>query len=137
MEINFPAVVVVAIIQMVIGMVWYGPLFGKKWMEFMGMVGKSPEEIKAMQKTAGPLYAIQFILSLVVNVFLAMLVASMNYGGVHTALLVWFGFVMPIQAGGVLWDNMSSKMKAQKFLVMTGYQLIGLVIAGFMFQTWM
>ena len=137
MHVNILAVFVAAIVQMLIGMVWYGPLFGKKWMEFMGMVGKSPEEIKAMQKAAGPMYAVQFVLSLIVNVFLAMMVMNMSYGGLHTALLIWSGFVMPIQAGGVLWDNMTGKVKLQKFLVMTGYQLVGLLVAGVIFQYWM
>ncbi len=31
-QINLLAVVVCAIASMVLGMLWYGPLFGKKWM---------------------------------------------------------------------------------------------------------
>lgn len=33
MEINFLALVVAALVTLVVGFVWYGPLFGKAWMQ--------------------------------------------------------------------------------------------------------
>ncbi len=135
MDIPFISIFVVAIIQMGLGMLWYGPfLFGKKWMEFMGVAGKSETELKAMQKDAQVLYIIQFLLSLLINTALAYAVSRGLVRGPVTAFAIWFGFIMPIQASAVLWDNLSKRGKWQKFLIMTGYQLISLLVAGLIFE---
>lgn len=46
MNINIWAVLACAIISMPIGAIWYGPLFGKKWMEIVGM---KEEDVKARE----------------------------------------------------------------------------------------
>ncbi|MBI3341870.1 DUF1761 domain-containing protein, partial [Candidatus Curtissbacteria bacterium] len=35
-QINYMAVVAAAVVNMVLGFLWYGPLFGKPWMKMMG-----------------------------------------------------------------------------------------------------
>jgi hypothetical protein len=135
MDINFLAVFVVAVLHMIIGMVWYGKLFGKKWMEFMGTTNMSEAEMKAMQKASTPLYGIQFVMSLVSNSFLAYAISLGLASGVMTAFVLWLGVIMPIQTG-VMWDNMSGKTRVQKFLVLAGYQLVCMLIAGCIFQAW-
>ena len=35
--VNYWAIVAGAVLSMVIGAIWYGPLFGKKWMEIVGV----------------------------------------------------------------------------------------------------
>ena len=51
--INFAAVLVAAIVGFIIGILWYGPLFGKSWMRLMGMTDKQLKEArqKGMGKT--------------------------------------------------------------------------------------
>ena len=44
--INYLAVVLAALAAMVIGFVWYGPLFGKQWMALMGFTPQSMDEAK-------------------------------------------------------------------------------------------
>ena len=41
MEISFGILGLAALVPMVIGFVWYGPLFGKTWMEEMGFTEAS------------------------------------------------------------------------------------------------
>lgn len=58
MTINYWAVLACGVISMVAGAIWYGPLFGRKWME---IIGANPDDIEArkkMQKSAGPLYLV-------------------------------------------------------------------------------
>ncbi len=43
-SINWIAVVVGVIVSNVLGFLWYGPLFGKRW---MAMIGKTEDEIEA------------------------------------------------------------------------------------------
>ena len=33
MQVNFLAIIVCAVVSMIVGTIWYGPLFGKKWMK--------------------------------------------------------------------------------------------------------
>ena len=51
-------ILIAAVINMALGMAWYGPLFGKKWMDYAGYTDADREE---MQKTAGPGYVISLI----------------------------------------------------------------------------
>ncbi len=59
MEINYLAILVCGVLSMVIGAIWYGPLFGKKWMEICGVNADDLNARKEMQKGAAPLYAVQ------------------------------------------------------------------------------
>jgi hypothetical protein len=59
MEVNYWAIASGAVLSMIISPIWYGHLFGKKC---MGIVGVNPADLEArkkMQKSAGPLYAVQ------------------------------------------------------------------------------
>jgi hypothetical protein len=57
------AVVVAAIVSMVIGGLWYGPLFGKMWVELSGMTEEKVATAKA--KGMWKSYLIMFIGSLI------------------------------------------------------------------------
>ena len=60
-SVNYLAIVAGAVFSMILGFVWYGPIFGKKWMEIVGVDPKDLEARKQMQKSAGPLYGVQFL----------------------------------------------------------------------------
>ena len=135
--VNYWAVFTGAILSMVLGFVWYGPLFGKKWMEIVGVNPDDQEARKKMQKSAGSLYGVQFVLTLFQVTVLAYLVAdSQGDGGVERALWVWSAFIIPSLAGAVMWTNESSKMKWARFLIQGGYQLVLFVIFGLLLQFW-
>lgn len=135
--INYWAVAVGAVLSMVIGAIWYGPLFGKKWVEILGVDMSDPETKKKMQKSAGPIYLVQFILTLFQVLVLAHLVAeSDRVGGVERSLWIWAAFVIPTLAGSVMWTNDSSKVKWSRFLIQGGYQLILFVAFGLLLQYW-
>ena len=64
MIINYWAVLVCAVLAMALGFLWYGPLFGKKW---MNIVGVGPADLAARQKmmqNVWKLYVAQFVLDL-------------------------------------------------------------------------
>ena len=67
-QVNLLAVLVGAVITMVLGFLWYGPLFGQMWMR---MVGRSAEEIEA----APTLYIYSFVSALITAYVLAAIVA--------------------------------------------------------------
>jgi hypothetical protein len=65
--INYWAVIGGAIFLFVMGMIWYGPLFGKLWTKIVGAEHMSREEMAAMQKKMMPMYALQVALGLVTS----------------------------------------------------------------------
>ncbi len=141
MQIHFLPVLVCAIISMVLGAIWYGPLFGKTWMRLLKVTPeqmKDPEYCKKMKKQAQPLYFIQFILSLVQIYVLAQYIAfsSSNVSGLVTAILLWLGFIIPTVAGACMWSNDTKKNIWHKFFIQVGFQLILAIIFGLVLTTW-
>jgi len=104
-EVNLFAVLVAGIVPMVIGALWYGPLFGKRWLAMMEMTAEEVQEGFNPVKT----YGVSFALALVTAYVIAQLVAevspesvsSLGGGGgsamigVHVALMALIAFVIP------------------------------------------
>jgi hypothetical protein len=135
--VNYWAVVSGAVLSMVIGAIWYGPVFGKKWMEILGVNPADSEAIKKMQKTAGPLYAVQFLLTIFQVLVLAHLVADTKIaGGIERSLWIWAAFVIPTLAGAVMWTNDTGKLKWTRFFIQGGYQLVIFIVFGTLLQFW-
>ena len=136
-EVNYWAIAIGAVFSMVLGAIWYGPIFGKKWMEIVGVNPDDLEARKKMQKTAGPLYLIQFLLTLFQVLVLAHLVADTEIaGGVERSLWIWAAFVIPTLAGAVMWTNETGKLKRARFLIQGGYQLVLFTVFGLLLQFW-
>lgn len=155
MDINYGAVFVCAILSMVIGFLWYGPLFGKKWMEVNEL---SPDDLakrEAMQKSAGLLYAVQFCLSLlqlfVLTLFLHAYYRYVNLLGscvemgqcldktnvyLHSSFLIWLGFVMPTVAGLSMWNAKPVRVRWMLFGLSAGYQLVSFLVFGLILSIW-
>ena len=61
-DVNILAVLAAAVAPMVVGAIWYGPLFGKTWIQAHGY---SEEDLAEMQKGMGKAYGISFIFYMV------------------------------------------------------------------------
>ncbi len=136
-DVNYLAIASGAVLSMLLGAIWYGPLFGKKWMEILGVNPGDMEARKKMQKSAGPLYAVQFLLTLFQVLVLAHLIADTEIaGGLERALWIWAAFIIPTMAGAVMWTNETRKLKWARFLIQGGYQLVLFTIFGLLLQFW-
>src|SRR5262245_51700624 len=99
--VNYLAVLASAVAMMVLGFLWYGPLFGKTWSRLMGWGEMTPEKMAEMQKKARPGYAITFVGALLMAYVLshgitfgmAYLGESGLSGGLQGAFWYWLGFV--------------------------------------------
>lgn len=85
MEMNFYIVFITALIPMVIGSIWYGPLFGKTWMDQMGFTEESLKDTN-MVKTL----IICYILSVLIS--LALMPMVIHQMGVYSTLAGEPGF---------------------------------------------
>ena len=141
LTVNWAAVVVAAIINMVLGMLWYGPFFGKAWMKMTGVSRDGMQNNPAAKSAMYRSMVIAFIIALVQNIVLAHLivfsVAAAGIGGVQAgvwiAFFVWLGFVLPAHSGVYLWESKPIKLWA----IYSGYYLVLLLINGALLGAWM
>jgi len=136
-NVNYLAVLVSAVVSMVIGSVWYGALFGKKFSQAMGMDTWSPEKKEAEKKKMGLTYFVQFVASLVMFYSLAKFMSDLGFGmmtvegGLMVAFWVWLGFVVPVKLGDAIWGgNMTL------FWIGAGNMLLTLLATGAIIGAW-
>lgn len=133
--VNYWAVFGGAIFLFIMGMMWYGPLFGKVWTKIVGAEHITKEEMARMQKEMIPMYIIQILLGLVTSYVLYHFVKAWNgVPGWQVSFWIWLGFAMPLTAGA-MWDTKKGQ-KLNKFFVTAGYQLITLLVLGWAFARW-
>jgi len=139
MQINYWAVIVCAVASMVLGAIWYGPMFGAAWMRVLGLKASDVKKRKEMQKRAAPLYFLQFILSLFQIWVLSTYMVSLGLfgaSGVMNALWIFGGFVLPTIAGTCMWTNDSREVAWTRFGIQIGYQLVCFVMFGLILGFW-
>lgn len=125
MYINYLAVLVAAIVQFIIGAIWYTPIFGNLWGKIHGFDKHSPEEQAKMRTQMMPLLGAQFVVTLITTFVFALLLngfpADWNRFGL--AFFFWLGFVFPTQVGAVLFGGTDPKWIITKIAIMAGGSL--------------
>lgn len=130
---NFSAILLVGIINMVIGALWYSPfLFGNIWMKGM----KFSKSDVSNAKNMGLRYAVQFLMGLFMVFVLAHYVDAMNastvYQGAEIAFWPWAGFMLPLMVGEMLW----SEKPFSVFVINASHYLVALMTAGIILAVW-
>jgi hypothetical protein len=127
MQISLIPIIICATIAMVVGFIWFGPLFGKRWAHLIGTTAHHKGKHKQMLS----LYGLQFLLVLFQAYILAQYITGwQTISGVGHALWMWAAFVMPTIAGSVMWNNDTRKNAWSRFLIQAGYQLIIFILFG-------
>ena len=124
-DVNIIGVAAAAVASMVLGMIWYGPLFGKKWVELSGHQMGSGDKAKMPM-----LYGAAFIGSLVTAYVLAMFIGLIGgttpMDGAITGFWAWLGFVATTSLGMVLWEMKPVKLYALN----NAYNLVNFAVMG-------
>ena len=136
MLLNYWAILVCAALSMVLGSIWYGPIFGKTWMRLCGATDMDAAKRKEMQKKMIPLYIVQFVLTLAQLFVLAHLTGSGVIVGIMSALWTWVGFILPTVAASCMWTGEPRKMAWTRFLIQAGYQLAAFIMFGAILAGW-
>lgn len=135
--INYWAILVCGVLAMVIGWLWYGPLFGRQWMQVVGAEGMDEAAIKEMQKKAMPLYGVQLVLVLFQVWVLAYYIAGWKEAsGLTNAMWIWAAFIMPTIAGTAMWNNDTVRIAWTRFFIQAGYQLVLFILFGLILGLW-
>lgn len=139
MVINLWAILACAVLSIVIGAIWYGPVFGKKWMQITNADALDMEARKKMMKGVWKLYLTQFILSLLQILVLAVYTALMSpiLSSVNVAFSFWLAFIVPTIAASAMWNNDSAKISWARFFIQASYQLICFALFGYILGKWM
>lgn len=132
--VNFIAIIGAAVVSVIVGSLWYGPVFGKQWVAEMGW---SEEEMKkGKEKSMNKAYTLTIIASLVSAFVLGQIIVQTGTLGALDGAMVgfwaWLGFGVPLFLSNVLWEGKSWKM----FQINAGYQVITWVIMGAVLGAW-
>lgn len=123
-EVNYWAILVCGIANMVIGSVWYGPLFGKMWMAER----KMDKPMAGWNPTATYIQA--FIGALVTAYVFTHILQAFEADSIGMALQgafwSWLGLILPVKYGDKLWNNASNKLVA----IESSYHLVSLAVMG-------
>lgn len=132
--INYLAVITAAVLGgIVMGFIWYGPLFGKQWMRLMGIDQKKMEEMKkGMSKTYGISFVASLIMAYVLAHFVAYTQATTMSQGLQVGFWAWLGFVATTMLASVLYG----KKSWQLYKLDAGYQLASLLVMGVILAVW-
>lgn len=129
-DVSVIALLLATAVNMVVGSVWYGPLFGKSWQRLVGLSDK--DMAKADKVT--PMVAmvlLAFVQAFVLLHFVSY--AKFFYPeytdvavGVLTGAWAWLGLVLPALGGAYMFAQRRKKL----LIVDTGYSLVVLLING-------
>jgi len=130
----FLAILAAAIVGMIIGALWYGPLFGGQWMKLMGI---TPKQIKECQKKGmGKSYALCFlgllVTAYVLHMFIKMAGAQTFSSGAMVGFWAWLGFLATSQLNSVIWENKSWQLYRLNVL----HYLVVLLVMGAILAGW-
>jgi hypothetical protein len=116
MDISYGRVAIAAVANIVVGWLWYGPLFGRQWREMTGM---TMERMRAMPLTMGQALFGGLVTALVLAYTLAhealvwlpgMMTTSMTTFAFSLAFWVWLGYFVTNTFSAYLWEGRSLKL---------------------------
>ena len=133
-NVNWLAVLAVAIVQMVVGFVWYSPmLFGNTWMKLSGRKMSDMEKQKAnMPKMYGAMFLGALVLGFVLAHSVAYAGAKTLLDGALVGFWSWLGFIATASLASVLFDGKPFKL----YLLNNGHYLVALLISGAVLAVW-
>ncbi|WP_420577400.1 DUF1761 domain-containing protein [Ekhidna sp.] len=128
-NINWLSVLIAALSTFLIGGIWYGPLFGKAWMEAFGY---TEEDLK--KRSALKTFGLSLLLAFFAAFILAMFIgpeANAIYG-LMAGLFAGIGWVATFIGILYLFEMQSLKV----YLINAGYCVISLTLMGLILGSW-
>lgn len=133
-SVNILAVLTGAIALMVMGAVWYGPLFGARWMASVGITDEMKRQTKkdAMRKTWAMGFCNSLVLSYTLNLFINTLGAFSWTQGAIVGAVIGVGFITTTLFSAVIWEG----KKLETFYINAGYYILAPAIVSAIFAVW-
>lgn len=131
-SINILSLLIAVIVSNVLGMLWYGPIFGKQWMKLMKFSDADIKKAKECGMGKSMLLMIlasilmAFVLSHAIAYASAFYELSGPFAGAMGGFWNWLGFVVPVTLSSVIWEGKPWKL----WVLNNGYYLASLVLMG-------
>lgn len=133
-SVNLFPVIASTIAAMILGMIWYGPLFGKQWMTIVGIkMPKAKEANNIMCKSMSMGLINTFVGVYVLALLLAITQPATLHQGLIYGALFWLGFSATAEATGNIWAGTTWKL----FWINGMYGLIATLISVTILMKWM
>ncbi|MEP7162178.1 MAG: DUF1761 domain-containing protein [Candidatus Moraniibacteriota bacterium] len=132
-EVNWLAVLVGAVANMVLGWLWYSPtLFGKQWADLMGWPLEDKAAWEARQRGMAKVYAITFGMALLVSYTVNGLLSALDVftagEAIQIAVFLWIGLVGATSLSSILFERRPVKLWAiDAGYILASFILIGLI----------
>jgi len=128
-QVNWIAVLIGGVFNMVLGSLWYGPLFGNAWLR---AIGKRQDEI---QSSLG-MYILPFLAGVASAYVLALIIAGLGitiwWQGLIMGAIVWIG----IGAAATFTTGTFEDQPRAAWMLFAFYQLIVYAAQGIVFVVW-
>ena len=133
-SVNYYAILVCGVSSMALGMMWYGPIFGKVWVKLMGFTQAHMEA--AQKKGMGPSYILSFLSSCITAFVLSGYLSYNGLATINTAMIgvlfIWLGFYATTAISPVLWEGKSWKL----YFIGIAHQLVQLAMFAAILVSW-
>jgi hypothetical protein len=130
-QVNWIAVVIGSVFNMILGALWYGPFFGNLWLK---LIARKREELQSSPS----MYIFSFIAGFASALVLALVVkgfgAATWYMGLLTGVVVWTGIGAAATLTTALFDPDDKNKGA--WLLFALYQLAVFAAEGALFAIW-
>ena len=126
-------VLAAAAVNMIVGFIWYGPLFGKMWKKLMGF---TDVHMKSMRLSVAQAILLGCVTAVAMSYVLGHFVVFEGVTDVgrawELAFWLWLGFFATTTAGSFIWEGKPFKL----FLLNTAEQLVALFLMTLVFALW-
>lgn len=133
--INWLAVIAASLVGFAIGFIWYGPLFGKPWMNAVGMTEEDAQKGN-MAKIFGFTFVFQFVMAICLAMFFYGDPASADMinasNGAFYGFLTGFGWVAMVIGVNALYEQKSWKY----IFINGGFWTVVFTLMGFILGVW-
>ena len=132
--VNWLAVGLCAVLSMVIGFIWYGPLFSKPWGRLTGWTDQKVASLPRSNLVTS--YVLAFIAAFIIASVLAITLIAVGASGVGegliTTAILWLGFT-----GATIGVNMAFERRPPSlFGIEAGYHLVALLVYSVVLSLW-
>ena len=128
--INWWAVLVATVLAFILGGIWYGPVFGKAWLDALG---KTEDDIEPSPTP----FIISFFTAGLTAVVLAWLIHATGMTGLANGallgLITGIGFIATAMASDSAFCGWSVKL----FLIQSGYRVLYSILMGALLGWWL
>lgn len=101
--IDWVGVIVSTVAAMLIGGLWYGPLFGKSWMT---LIGKTTEEVHEQGAFAYLIAALGAFVTAIVMTYVTQWAVAEGFGeGALVGIVMWAGFTLSTLVTGSVFEG--------------------------------